>query len=61
MRPRHAHEREVCKIVTAMSLIKYRMSLPPGLKSARRGFTGPRRQGSIDELIELESHVGETE
>ncbi|HEY1967915.1 MAG TPA: amino acid permease [Pseudonocardia sp.] len=29
--------------------------------SARKWFTGPRRQGSIDELIELESHVGERE
>jgi len=31
------------------------------LVSARKWFTGPRRQGSIDELIELESHVGEHE
>jgi amino acid permease (GABA permease) len=29
--------------------------------SARKWFTGPRRQGSIDELIELESHAGERE
>jgi amino acid permease (GABA permease) len=31
------------------------------LVSARKWFTGPRRQGNIDELIELESHVGERE
>jgi amino acid permease (GABA permease) len=31
------------------------------LVSARRWFTGPRRQGTIEELIELEAHVGERE
>jgi hypothetical protein len=31
------------------------------LVSARRWFTGPRRQGTIEELIELESQVGEHE
>ena len=29
------------------------------LVSARKWFTGPRRMGSIDELIELEHHVGD--
>jgi amino acid permease (GABA permease) len=29
--------------------------------SARRWFTGPRRQGSIDELIEIEHHAQEAE
>ncbi len=28
------------------------------LVSARKWFTGPRRQGSIDELIELEAQQG---
>jgi len=27
--------------------------------SARKWFTGPRRQGSVEELIELESHAKE--